>query len=181
MSQAIAIFSPESSLLHSSERKDKVQLHWILNLFAMLAAAGGFGAIYLNKEIAGKKHFTTWHGTFGLLTVIGVLMAAAGGLVAKYSLLVKNYIKPINVKLYHATGGMLVFSLAMVTMCLACYSNWFKNRVDGYLWRCMFWSPIILMICVARQVTQSYLPRVVKPTPPPQDKRKAAQKDTKNE
>ena len=73
----------------------------------MLAAAGGFGAIYLNKEIAGKKHFTTWHGTFGLLTVIGVLMAAAGGLVAKYSLLVKNYIKPINVKLYHATGGML--------------------------------------------------------------------------
>ena len=73
----------------------------------MLAAAGGFGAIYLNKEIAGKKHFTTWHGTFGLLTVIGVLLAAAGGLVAKYSLLVKNYMKPINVKLYHATGGML--------------------------------------------------------------------------
>ena len=28
MSQAIAIFSPESSLLQSSERKDKVQLHW---------------------------------------------------------------------------------------------------------------------------------------------------------
>ena len=79
----------------------------ILNLFAMLAAAGGFGAIYLNKEIAGKKHFTTWHGLFGLLTVIGVLLAAAGGLVAKYSLLVKNYIKPINVKLYHATWGML--------------------------------------------------------------------------
>lgn len=45
-----------------------------------------------------------------------------------------------------------VFSLAMVTICLACYSNWFKNRVDGYLWRCFFWSPIILMICVARQV-----------------------------
>ena len=73
----------------------------------MLAAAGGFGAIYLNKEIAGKKHFTTWHGTFGLLTVIGVLLAAVGGLVAKYSLLVKNFMKPINVKLYHATGGML--------------------------------------------------------------------------
>ena len=28
MSQAIAIFSPESSLLHNSERSDKVQLHW---------------------------------------------------------------------------------------------------------------------------------------------------------
>merc|ERR1711944_35944 len=74
MSQAIAIFSPESSLLHNSQRSDKVQLHWILNLFAMLAAAGGFGSIYLNKEIAGKKHFTTWHGTFGLITFIGVFL-----------------------------------------------------------------------------------------------------------
>ena len=42
----------------------------------------------------------------------------------------------------------------MITMCLACYSNWFKNRVEGYLWRCMFWSPVILLICVARQVGQ---------------------------
>ena len=137
-----------------------------------MAAAGGFGAIYLNKEIAGKKHFTTWHGTFGLLTCVGVLLAGAGGLLAKYNHLVKDYVRPINVKLYHATGAMLgekvainnaskylimpifaVFSAAMVTMCLACYSNWFKNRVDGYLWRCMFWSPIVLMICVARQVS----------------------------
>jgi len=177
MSQAIAIFSPESSLLHSSERKDKVQLHWILNLFALLAGAGGFGAIYLNKEIVGKKHFTTWHGLFGLITCIGVLVAAAGGIIAKYNQYVKDYIRPINVKLYHATGSMIVFSLAMVTICLACYSNWFKNRVDGYLWRCMFWSPIVLMICVARQVTQSYLPRVVKPTP--QVEKKKSQSSTK--
>jgi len=34
-------------------------------------------------------------------------------------------------------------------------------------------GPIILMICVARQVTQSYLPRVVKPTPQPQEKKKS--------
>ena len=79
----------------------------ILNLFAMLAAAGGFGSIYLNKEIAGKKHFTTWHGTFGLITCIGVFLAAAGGILAKYNGWIKNYVKPINIKLYHATGALL--------------------------------------------------------------------------
>ena len=34
-----------------SDRGSKVQLHWILNLFSIVAAAGGFGAIYLNKEV----------------------------------------------------------------------------------------------------------------------------------
>ena len=34
-----------------SDRASKVQLHWILNLFSIVAAAGGFGAIYLNKEV----------------------------------------------------------------------------------------------------------------------------------
>ena len=73
----------------------------------MLAAAGGFGSIYLNKEIAGKKHFTTWHGTFGLLTCLGVLLAGAGGVLAKYNGWIRNYVRPINVKLYHATGALL--------------------------------------------------------------------------
>lgn len=72
----------------------------------------------------------------------------------------KKWIRPINTKLYHATAGMLVFVCAMITVALACYSNWFKNRVDGWIWRICFWSPIVLALCVARQVTQSYLPRV---------------------
>jgi len=183
MGQAIAIFSPESSLLQSSSRQDKVQLHWILNLFSLVATAGGFGAIYLNKEIASKSHFTSWHGQLGLATCIGALLAALGGLGAKYSSVLKNIAKPINVKLYHATGSLVVFTLAMITMCLACYSNWFIKRVDGFLWRCAFWSPIILVVCVARQVTQSYLPRVMKSsssTSEPKNKKSESSKGTQS-
>jgi len=166
MAQAIVIFSPESSLLQASSRPDKIQLHWILNTFCILAAAGGFGAIYLNKEVAGKDHFKTWHGKVGLATCLGSVLVAVGGIAAKYSSSIKGYVKPINTKLYHATGALVVFGLAMSAMCLACYSNWFQKRVDGYLWRCCFWSPILLLVCVARQVTQSYLPRVARPTAP---------------
>jgi cytochrome b-561 domain-containing protein 2 len=166
MAQAIVIFSPESSLLQTSSRADKIQLHWILNTFSVVAAAGGFGAIYLNKEVAGKAHFTTWHSKFGLAACIGVLVSALGGIAAKYSSSLKSYVRPINIKLYHATLALVVFGLAMTAMSLACYSNWFQKRVEGYVWRCCFWSPIILLVCVARQVTQSYLPRVAKPSTP---------------
>ena len=109
-----------------------------------------------------RKHFVSWHAKFGLATVLGVLAAIVGGVCARYSTstFMRKWIRPINTKLYHATAGMLVFMCAMATVALACYSNWFKNRVEGWVWRVCFWSPIVLALCVARQVTQSYLPRV---------------------
>lgn len=84
---------------------------------------------------------------------------------AKYSHKFRNYIKPLNLKLYHATGGMIIFLLAMATVALATYSNWFHNRMGKYPWvgRICLWAPIILAVCIARQVTQSYLPRILTP------------------
>lgn len=95
----------------------------------------------------------------------GVLCAALGGILAKYSYKLKDWIKPLNLKLYHATGGMIVYILAMATIALATYSNWFHNRMGKYPWvgRLCLWIPVILAICVARQVTQSFLPRVLTP------------------
>ena len=129
----------------------------------MAEAIFGFGVIYLNKEVNNRKHFVSWHGKFGLATMIGACLVVLGGIMAKYAVALRSWMKPINTKLYHATGGMLVFILAMTTIALACYSNWFKNRVQGWLWRVCFWVPIVLAVCVARQVTQSYLPRVLVP------------------
>jgi hypothetical protein len=37
-----------------------------------------------------------------------------------------KFIRPVNMKLYHATAGMIVFIVAMTTIALATYSNWFK-------------------------------------------------------
>ena len=145
--------------------QEKVQLHWILHAFGAFSAFFGFASIFLNKEVNNRKHFVSWHAKFGLATCIGVVLTICGGIIAKYSYtnFVRRWIRPINTKLYHATAGMLVFLCAMTTVALACYSNWFKNRVEGWVWRICFWSPLVLALCVARQVTQSYLPRVCAP------------------
>ena len=79
----------------------------ILNVFAIFGIAGGFGSIYLNKEIAGKPHFTTWHSKFGLAALITVVISAVLGVAAKYSFTFRNYMKPINTKLYHATLALI--------------------------------------------------------------------------
>jgi len=161
--QAIVIFSPESSLTPNSPRPDKIQVHWMLHAFGVASAAFGFAAVYFNKEINGRKHFTTWHSRFGLMSLAGVVLAVFGGIMAKYSHKLRGMIKPITLKLYHGTGSMIVFLLAMVTVSLSTYSNWFHNRMGKYPWvgRICLWAPIILAICVARQVTQSYLPRIL--------------------
>lgn len=163
--QAIVLFSPESSLIPTTHRHEKIQLHWILHAFGVTSALFGFGSVYLNKEIHERNHFVSWHAKFGLATMIGVMVTVVGGVMAKYSAsfdLIKRFVRPVNMKLYHATGGMLIFMLAMATVALSCYSNWFKNRVtSGWVWRLCFWTPIVLAVCVARQVTQSYLPRIL--------------------
>merc|ERR1719378_1467757 len=56
-------------------------------------------------------------------------------------------------------------SSSVSAMCLACYSHWLRRRAEGYLWRILFFTPLVLCVCIARQVTQSYLPRVAQPTP----------------
>merc|ERR1712223_949591 len=102
MLQAIMIFSTESSLTPTSPRPDKIQLHWILHAFGMASAVFGFLSVYFNKELNGRKHFTTWHSRFGLVTMMGMFLAALGGLVAKYGHKLRNFVKPIHLKLYHA-------------------------------------------------------------------------------
>merc|ERR1712203_630959 len=161
--QAIVLFSPESSLFPTTPKPDKVQLHWILHAFGVFSAFFGFATVFLNKEVNNRKHFVSWHAKFGLVTVLGVIATFLGGILAKYSTsnFMRKWIRPINTKLYHATAGMLVFVCAMTTVALACYSNWFKNRVEGWVWRLCFWTPVVLAVCVARQVTQSYLPRIL--------------------
>ena len=161
--QAVMVFSRESSLFPNAGRSEKQTLHAILNGFGFVSILFGAAAVYLNKEVNSRKHFTTWHGRFGLATVIFTVGAMVGGIVNKNSQSFKGLIRPAKIRIYHATAGMLVFVLAMTTVVLATYSNWFKNRVGGWAARIAMWIPLVLAIVVMRQVSQAYIPRMFEP------------------
>lgn len=70
MTEALLVFSPESSLLRSLSRKGRARCHWVLQLLALLCALLGLGLVVLHKEQLGKAHLATWHGRAGLLAVL---------------------------------------------------------------------------------------------------------------
>lgn len=45
----------------SVNRAAKVQIHSILQFFAVLCYVAGFLAIYQHKNDQSKQHFTSWH------------------------------------------------------------------------------------------------------------------------
>ena len=47
---------------------------------------------------------------------------------------------------------MIVFVLAMTTVALATYSNWFRNRTAPWVARAALSVPLVLAVVVMRQV-----------------------------
>merc|ERR1719276_290536 len=57
------------------------KIHGILASGGLFLALGGFYAIYRNKAIHNKSHFTSWHSWFGLVTIIGSVIPMLVGIV----------------------------------------------------------------------------------------------------
>ncbi|KAL6039550.1 hypothetical protein STEG23_002357 [Scotinomys teguina] len=70
MTEALLMFSPESSLLRSLSRKVQARCHWVLQLLALLCALLGLGLVILHKEQLGKAHLATRHGQVHMALLI---------------------------------------------------------------------------------------------------------------
>lgn len=166
MFEAMMVFNKESSLFLNAARDTKVLAHHCLQVFAIVSSMLGFVVIYLNKNMKDKPHFTTWHGLLGVVTVCSIPLAAVGGNIVKYKglrdmLKVKQSLGEL--KIMHATGGLMAFTLVMSTMMLALYTDWFTNQVHTFAWyACMFCVSFMAMI-VMNQVVLEYLPRTRRP------------------
>ncbi|CAN8185999.1 unnamed protein product [Coccothraustes coccothraustes] len=158
MTEALLIFSPETSLLRSFSRKVRVRVHWALQLLALLCALLGLGIITYNKHLNGKGHFVTWHGLTGLLAVLYAGGQCAGGVLLLYPKLMKNWTLA-KLKLYHATSGLVGYLLGCASLMLGMCSLWFTTTVTGASWYLAMLCPLVTSLVIMNQVSNAYLYR----------------------
>ena len=184
MFEGLLVFNRESSLLLAASHQTKVKVHWILQASAVTCASLGFLAIFYNKYIHDKPHFTTWHGLFGVITVAYILVQSVGGSFVKYEFL-RSLIKIrlADLKLYHATSGIVAFTLVTFTLMLAMYSSWFTSNVNEYLWYACVMAISFMAVIIMNQITSEYLPktRVQKPVAAQKQSATKSAKDTKKQ
>mmetsp|Transcript_796 Transcript_796/g.1759 ORF Transcript_796/g.1759 Transcript_796/m.1759 type:complete len:273 (-) Transcript_796:241-1059(-) len=89
MALAYLLFMAEGALtaikfrsLEGPERTTAIWKHASLQSLGVLFAIIGFYAIYTNKSIHGKPHFTSYHSYAGLLAFVLAIVAPLGGAVS---------------------------------------------------------------------------------------------------
>lgn len=128
MTEAILCFANENILTYFLSHKERVTLHWVLQVIGSCFISAAFAVIIASKNSKGKPHFATWHGIFGLIAVIGAALAIVGGIVARYSFPLRQIIRPVIVKVLHSLLGVIVYVLMIFSVLLGVYSSWFKRN-----------------------------------------------------
>ncbi|KAL1782477.1 cytochrome b561 domain-containing protein 2 [Sigmodon hispidus] len=150
MTEALLMFSPESSLLRSLSRKVRARCHWVLQLLALLCALLGLGLVILHKEQLGKAHLATRHGQAGLLAVLWAGLQCSGGMGLLYPKLLPRW--PLaKLKLYHATSGLVGYLLGSASLLLGMCSLWFTATVTGGAWYLAALCPVLTSLVIMNQ------------------------------
>ncbi|XP_041046744.1 cytochrome b561 domain-containing protein 2 isoform X2 [Carcharodon carcharias] len=155
MTQALLLFSPETSLIMSYSRKIKVRAHWLLQGLASTCAILGLAIISFNKYLNDKPHFTSWHGLVGLVTVLYICMQSIGGVSLLYPKLMNWSLSKL--KLYHATSGLVGYLLGCTSLLLGMCSTWFTETVTGITWYLAVCCPVLLALVIMNQISNAYL------------------------
>ncbi|KAH9951275.1 hypothetical protein B0H21DRAFT_274188 [Amylocystis lapponica] len=116
-------------------------------------------AIFINKNVHGQRHFTTWHGRLGLITICWMVMQIAvgsGSVWLRGRLFGGNpYAK--RVWKYHRLSGYLLFPLLLGTTHLGgVWSHWAQGHV-GEIMRLLVYSiaPAALLVAILVRIRPS--------------------------
>lgn len=158
MAEAILLFSPEHSLFSSCSRTARVGLHWAGQTLALLAAALGLGFIVASRTRSELPHLASWHSWAGALALLATAGQALGGLCLLFPRAARVS-RVARLKLYHLTGGLVVYLLATVAVCLGLCSVWFQAQIQGAAWYLCLALPLYPALVIMHQISSSYLPR----------------------
>ncbi|MBN3288608.1 C56D2 protein, partial [Polyodon spathula] len=156
VTEALLIFSPDSSPIQRFSHKIKGRYHWILQTLATTCALLGLAAIFYNKHLNNKPHFATWHGLVGLLTVLFAVMQSLGGVFLLFPKLARGW-SLAKLKRYHAASGLVGYLLGCSSLLLGMSSLWFTTAVHSLGWYLAALCPIFSALVIMNQVTSSYM------------------------
>lgn len=156
MTEAILLFSPHGSPIKRFSHKTKGRVHWILQCLCVSFAVLGLAAIFYNKHLNDKPHFTSWHGFLGLLTVCVVGLQSLAAVPLIYHSLAKGW-SLAKVKRYHAASGLVTYLLGSASVLLGLCSTWFTTSVLGYTWYLSALCPAVSALVMMNQVTRAYM------------------------
>ncbi|XP_026747045.1 cytochrome b561 domain-containing protein 2-like [Trichoplusia ni] len=155
MTSAIHAISPGDVATQWMPIRLRSARHWILQLVSSSILLTGFIVILTNKILNNANHFTSFHGRFGLASLIFMSITMLGGIGALYSLKLKNYLPPLYTKLIHTVVGLITYFLGITTICLGFFSNWWTfGTVLTYI--CFTLVLISMAATVLRPVCKIY-------------------------
>lgn len=156
MTEAILLFSPHGSPVRKYPHKTKGRVHWLLQVLCVCCAVLGLAAIFYNKQLNGKPHFTSWHGLLGLLTVCAAGAQSAAAVPLVYHSLAKGW-SLAKLKRYHAASGLITYLLGSGSLLLGLCSAWFTGSVEESAWYLSALAPALSTVVIMKQVSSAYI------------------------
>ncbi|XP_054837518.1 probable transmembrane reductase CYB561D1 [Eublepharis macularius] len=158
LTEAILIFSPESSIFCSCSHRVKVQLHWTATTLVLVAATLGLAFIISSKNRSELPHFVSWHSFLGLLTLLATCGQILCGLCLRFPQLLR-ILSVAQLRLYHMVYGLVVYLLATFTVVLGIYSDWFQAQIKGVAWYFCLGLPFCPALIIMNQTIRTCLPK----------------------
>lgn len=137
MAQGILGMSNRSAFTEAISHSKRVSLHWIIQTLALLLITIAQASIFINKNRNGYPHYQSIHSICGLVTYVLTLCGTIGGICNNYSMSLKKFIKPAQLKIGHGFAGSLVYIMASVTICLGINKVWGTEEFETQRILCM--------------------------------------------
>ncbi|KAI0317287.1 hypothetical protein OF83DRAFT_1121964 [Amylostereum chailletii] len=132
------------------------QLGMIIGLPLVLV---GSSAIFYNKSVHGAPHFTTWHGTFGIISLTWLVVQSAFGAASVWfgGAALGGGMKAKRLWKYHRLSGYVLFPLVLLTVNLGgAYSGWVVDHT-ALVVRLLTYTvaPIVLLVALYIRIRPS--------------------------